>query len=199
MVWVFTLIFKSYLRIAPCSGTLLDFSTYISFSCRGAIATRGQAAHYDVYLPLYWAFRVERQLAWLSDKSVEMVATYEVIDLVLQVVALHDVMSVGGFEESFLPNLEEDLSPGRVKRNVGESRNDLFGSFHPLPLESGRWALRGFNPQLLLVFALIRYQGLDDNILVGSLQHFRYNHRGSLHKRPKEAGRPDPDHKCLDN
>ncbi|RWW56713.1 hypothetical protein BHE74_00036553 [Ensete ventricosum] len=37
------------------------------------------------------------------------------------------------------------------------------------------------------------------NILVGPLQHLRYSYRGSLHKRPKKAGRPDPDHKSLDD
>ncbi|RWW46337.1 hypothetical protein BHE74_00047731 [Ensete ventricosum] len=79
-------------------------------------------------------------------------------DLVLQVIALLGVVSVvtveativlvvtflnlspyrvGGFEESFLPDLEEDLGPGRVEQNVGEPRNNLFGSFRPLPLESG--------------------------------------------------------------
>ncbi|RWV98635.1 hypothetical protein GW17_00038504 [Ensete ventricosum] len=80
--------------------------------------------------------------------------TYEVFNLVLQVVALLGVVSViaveavvayvvsflgscphrvGGFKESFLPDLEEDLSQGRVERNVGEPGNNLFGSLCPLP------------------------------------------------------------------
>ncbi|RWV82011.1 hypothetical protein GW17_00056521 [Ensete ventricosum] len=67
---------------------------------------------------------------------------------------------VGGFQESFLPDLEEDLSPDRVEWNVREPRNSLFGSFHPLPLESEQRTPRGFDPQPLLVFALLRYQGL---------------------------------------
>ncbi|RWW64781.1 hypothetical protein BHE74_00027956 [Ensete ventricosum] len=69
---------------------------------------------------------------------------------------------VGGFQESFLPDLEEDLSPDRVEWNVRELRNSLFGSFRPLHLESEQQTLRGFGPQPLLVFALLRYQGLGD-------------------------------------
>ncbi|RRT33424.1 hypothetical protein B296_00051994, partial [Ensete ventricosum] len=130
-----------------------------------------RATHYDVYLSLYRAFRAERWLARLSYKLVEVAMTYEVFDRILQVIALLGVMSVitveaavapavmflsssphrvGGFEESFLSNLDEDLSPGRVERNVGEPGNDLFGSFRLLPLESGRWAPRGFGPRSLL-------------------------------------------------
>ncbi|RRT42855.1 hypothetical protein B296_00056832 [Ensete ventricosum] len=69
---------------------------------------------------------------------------YEVFNLVLHVIALLGVMSVvavevtvapavtflglslhwvRGFKESFLPNLEEDLSLGRVEQNVGELGN----------------------------------------------------------------------------
>ncbi|RZR96746.1 hypothetical protein BHM03_00025800 [Ensete ventricosum] len=102
--------------------------------------------------------------------------SYEVFNLVLQVVALLGVVSVvpveaivasvvtflgssphwvGGFEESILPDLEEDLGPGRVKWNVGEPGNGLFDSFGPLPWEPGRWAPRGFDPWLLLIFALL--------------------------------------------
>ncbi|RRT59692.1 hypothetical protein B296_00013111 [Ensete ventricosum] len=98
VVWVFTLRFESDLKIAPCSGSLLDFGAGISFYCRGAVATRGQVAYYDVYLPLYGAFRTERWLARLSYKPIEVVMMYEVFDLILQVVALLGVMSVVAME-----------------------------------------------------------------------------------------------------
>ncbi|RRT50248.1 hypothetical protein B296_00029744 [Ensete ventricosum] len=118
MVWVFTLRFESDLRIASCSGSLLDLCAGISSPCRGAVTACGRAANYDVYLPLHGAFRVERWLARSSYKSVEVAAMYE---------------------------------------------------------------------------------SLGDDILVGPLQHLRYSHRGSLHERPKEAERPDPNHEYLDN
>ncbi|RWW69633.1 hypothetical protein BHE74_00022757 [Ensete ventricosum] len=35
--------------------------------------------------------------------------------------------------------------------------------------------------------------------LVCPLQHFWHSHRGSLHERPKEERRPDPNHDCLDD
>ncbi|RWW04817.1 hypothetical protein GW17_00031931 [Ensete ventricosum] len=44
---------------------------------------------------------------------------------------------VGGFEESFLSDLEEDLSPGGVEWSVGEPGDDLLGSFRPLRWEPG--------------------------------------------------------------
>ncbi|RRT53173.1 hypothetical protein B296_00045811 [Ensete ventricosum] len=46
---------------------------------------------------------------------------------------------------------------------------------------------------------LLHHQSLDGDILVGPLQHFWHDRRGSLHERPKEARRPDPDHESLDN
>ncbi|RWW81568.1 hypothetical protein BHE74_00010015 [Ensete ventricosum] len=94
MVWVFTLGFESDLRIAPCSGSLLDFYAGISFPCRGAVATRCRAAYYEVYLPLHGTFRVERWLMRLSYKPIEVATTYEVFNLVLQVIALLDVVSI---------------------------------------------------------------------------------------------------------
>ncbi|RZR72598.1 hypothetical protein BHM03_00014885 [Ensete ventricosum] len=106
---------------------------------------------------------------------------------------------VGGFEESFLPDLEEDLSLDKVEWSVGELGNDLLYSFRPLPWELGWWAPRGFDPRSLLVFPLLCHQGLGGDILVGPLQHFRHSRWVSLHKRPKEAGRSDPDHECLDD
>ncbi|RWW06571.1 hypothetical protein GW17_00030091 [Ensete ventricosum] len=155
--------------------------------------------------------------SWVNPVKVEVmgVRSLLVLDLVLQVVALLGVMIevaveatvasavaflglnphwVGGFEESFLPDLEEDLSLDKVEWSVGELGNDLLYSFRPLPWELGWWALRGFNPRSLLVFPLLCHQGLGGDILVGPLQHFRHSRWVSLHKRPKEAGRSDPDH-----
>ncbi|RRT68015.1 hypothetical protein B296_00006914 [Ensete ventricosum] len=88
-----------------------------------------------------------------SYKSVEVVVMYEVFNLVLQVVALLGVMSVvmeeavvastvtflgssphqvGGFEESFLLDLEEDLSPSEMLGSRGMACSALsilfFGS-----------------------------------------------------------------------
>ncbi|RRT85543.1 hypothetical protein B296_00004172 [Ensete ventricosum] len=82
----------------------------------------------------------------------------EIFDLVLQVVALLNVVTVvsveatvastvtvlgpsphrvGGLEESFLSDLEEDLGPGLVEGGVGKPGDGLLGSFHPPPWESG--------------------------------------------------------------
>ncbi|RZR83196.1 hypothetical protein BHM03_00009764 [Ensete ventricosum] len=190
---VFILGFEGDPRITPGSGPLLDFCTGISFPCRGAITTLSRAAYNDVYLPLHRAFRVEGWLVWLPYISIEVATTYEVLDLILQIIAFLSVVSVvtveatimsavpvlglrlhrvGGFEESFLSNLEENLSPGRVERNVGWSRNDLLGSLCPLPWEPKRWAPRGLIPQALLILMLLRYQSLSVDILVGPLQHF---------------------------
>ncbi|RRT57604.1 hypothetical protein B296_00004670 [Ensete ventricosum] len=69
------------LRIAPCSRSLLDFCACISFFRQGAVTTRGRAAYYDVYLPLHRAFRVERRLARLSYKSIEVAVMYEPRDV----------------------------------------------------------------------------------------------------------------------
>ncbi|RWW81188.1 hypothetical protein BHE74_00010443 [Ensete ventricosum] len=73
-------------------------------------------------------------------------------NLVLQVVALLGVVSVvtmevavapvvkplsphwiGGFKKPFLPDLEEDLGPGRVEWGVGEPGDVLLGSLCPFP------------------------------------------------------------------
>ncbi|RZS04019.1 hypothetical protein BHM03_00034278 [Ensete ventricosum] len=105
----------------------------------------------------------------------KVATTYEVFNLVLQIVALLGVVfivtvevaasavpflgsssyRVGGFDESFLLDLEEDLSPGGVERNVGELGNSLLGSLRPLTWEPRRWAPRGLSPQALLIFALL--------------------------------------------
>ncbi|RZS20857.1 hypothetical protein BHM03_00053421 [Ensete ventricosum] len=154
VVWIFTLGFEGDLRIAPCLGSLLDFCVGISFPCRGAITTRGRATYYDVYLLIHGAFQteMERQLARLPYKSVEVTLTYEVFNPVLQVVALLGVVSVvtveatvapvvmplsphwiGGFEKLFLPDLEEDLSSSRFEGGVGEPGDGMLGSLYPFP------------------------------------------------------------------
>ncbi|RZR72378.1 hypothetical protein BHM03_00013036 [Ensete ventricosum] len=128
---------------------------------------------------------------------------YEVLNLVLQIVALLGVMSVvtmeavvasaipfldsnphrvEDFDESFLPDLEENLSMGRVERNIREPGNNLLDSLRPLPWEPRRWAPRGLSPRALLIFMLLRHLSLDDDILVGPLQHFRHDRRGLLHE-----------------
>ncbi|RZS16105.1 hypothetical protein BHM03_00048059 [Ensete ventricosum] len=89
---------------------------------------------------------------------------------------------VGGFEKSFLPDLKEDLSPGGVERNVREPRNGMLGPLRSLPWEPRRWASRRLNPRALLIFTLLRHQSLNNDILVGPLQHFRHDRRGSLHE-----------------
>ncbi|RWW50374.1 hypothetical protein BHE74_00043384 [Ensete ventricosum] len=82
---------------------------------------------------------------------------------------------VRDFDESFLPDLEENLSMGRVERNIREPGNDLLDSLRPLPWEPRRWAPRGLSPRALLIFMLLRHLSLDDDILVGPLQHFRHD------------------------
>ncbi|RRT39647.1 hypothetical protein B296_00023279 [Ensete ventricosum] len=121
---------------------------------------------------------------------VEVATIYEVFNLVLQIIALLGVMSVvameaavvsavpflsssphrvGGFEESFLSDLKEDLNLGGVEHNVGEPGNDLLGSLCPLPWEPRRWAPRGLSPRVLLIFVLHYHQHLGCDILVGPL------------------------------
>ncbi|RRT62254.1 hypothetical protein B296_00043528 [Ensete ventricosum] len=140
VVWVLTLGFEGDLRAALYSGFLLNFCMGISFPCRGAVTTRDRAAYYNVYLSLHGAFWAKGQLAWLSYIPVEVATTYEVFNLVLQIVALLGVVSVvtmeaavasavlflvssphrvGGFEESFLLDLEEDLNSGGGDEEVG--------------------------------------------------------------------------------
>ncbi|RWV84408.1 hypothetical protein GW17_00053876, partial [Ensete ventricosum] len=98
VIWVFALGFKGDPRIASCSGPLLDFSVGISFPCRGAVTTCGRAAYYDVYLPLHRAFRAEGRLSRLSYIPIEVAATYEVLDLVFQIVTFFGVVSVVAVE-----------------------------------------------------------------------------------------------------
>ncbi|RWW66159.1 hypothetical protein BHE74_00026489 [Ensete ventricosum] len=80
----------------------------------------------------------------------DLTATDKVLDLVLYIVALLSVRTVvvmeaavalavaflgsspywvGGFEESFLPDLEEDRSPSEVEWSVRKPGNGLLGSF----------------------------------------------------------------------
>ncbi|RWW63315.1 hypothetical protein BHE74_00029516 [Ensete ventricosum] len=150
---------------------------------RRDVATRGQATCYDVYLPLHGAFQMERRLAWLSYKSVEVTPTYEVFNLVLQVVALLGVVFVvtveaivaptvtslsphwiGGFEKPFLPNLEEDLGPGRVEWGIGEPGDGLLEARRPdLDHEclddQGRVRI-GDDPDLFCEIGKVRAKGL---------------------------------------
>ncbi|RWW62618.1 hypothetical protein BHE74_00030245 [Ensete ventricosum] len=72
---------------------------------------------------------MERQLAQLPYKPVEVTPTYEVFNLVLQVVVTVEATVaplsphwIGGFEKPFLSDLEEDLGPGRVDWGIGEPR-----------------------------------------------------------------------------
>ncbi|RZS17075.1 hypothetical protein BHM03_00049186 [Ensete ventricosum] len=68
----------------------------------------------------------------------------------------------------------------------------MLGSLCSLPWEPKRWAPRGLGPRVLQTFSLLCYQSLSGDTLVGPLQHLWHNRWGSLNKRPKEAGRPDP-------
>ncbi|RZS07358.1 hypothetical protein BHM03_00038197 [Ensete ventricosum] len=156
---VFTLGFEGDPRIAPGSGHLLNFRTGIGFPCRGANATRARVAHYDVYLPLHRTFWTEGRLVRLHYVPVEVAATYEVLDLVLQIKALLGIVPVvvveaaitsavlvldsrphrvRSFEESLLLDLEKNLNPSGVERDIGQPRIGLLASLHPPP-----WELRG--------------------------------------------------------
>ncbi|RRT37013.1 hypothetical protein B296_00035069 [Ensete ventricosum] len=86
-----------------------------------------------------------------------------------------------------------------VERNIGRSGNGLFASLHPPPREPRGWTSRGFTPRALLIFTFLCHQSLGGDVLVGSLQHLRYSCGGLLHKRPKKAGRLNPDHESLDD
>ncbi|RWW40631.1 hypothetical protein BHE74_00053937 [Ensete ventricosum] len=85
---------------------------------------------------------------------------------------------VGSFEESPLSDLEKDLCPSGVERDIGWSRNSLLTSLHPPPQEPRGWAPRGLSPRVLMILTFLRHQSLDDNVLVGPLQHFWYSHGG---------------------
>ncbi|RWW04850.1 hypothetical protein GW17_00031903 [Ensete ventricosum] len=45
----------------------------------------------------------------------------------------------------------------------------------------------------------LHHQSLGGDVLVGPLQHLWYSYGGLLHKRPKKVGKPDLDHKSLDD
>ncbi|RRT48111.1 hypothetical protein B296_00043883 [Ensete ventricosum] len=85
---------------------------------------------------------------------------------------------VGSFEESPLSDLEKDLCPSGVERDIGWSRNSLLTSLHPPPQEPRGWAPRGLSPRVLMILTFLRHQSLDDNVLVGPLQHFWYSRGG---------------------
>ncbi|RZR96794.1 hypothetical protein BHM03_00025853 [Ensete ventricosum] len=62
---------------------------------------------------------------------------------------------------------------------------------------SGTLSSRGMGA--LLIFMFLHHQSLGGDVLVGPLQHLWYSYRGLLHKRPKKVGKPDLDHKSLDD
>ncbi|RRT61366.1 hypothetical protein B296_00043122 [Ensete ventricosum] len=115
MIWVFALGFKGDPRIASCSGPLLDFGAGISFPCRGVVTTCARAACDDIYLPLHKAFRVEGRLSLLSYIPVKVVTTYEVLDLVFQIITFFGVMFVVTVEAAVASAIPlYGLSPHRV-------------------------------------------------------------------------------------
>ncbi|RRT59715.1 hypothetical protein B296_00045596 [Ensete ventricosum] len=101
-------------------------------------------------------FWTEGRLARLHYVPIEMAAMHEVLDLVLQIISLLGIVPVvtveatimsaisvlssrphrvGNFEESPLSDLEKDLRPSGVERDIGQSRNGLVASLYPPPLE----------------------------------------------------------------
>ncbi|RZS20757.1 hypothetical protein BHM03_00053314 [Ensete ventricosum] len=149
-------------------------------------ATNGRATHYDVYLPLYRTFWTEGWLARLHYVPIEVAATYKVLDLVFQIIALFSIMPVvtvetivtstvpvlgsrphrvRSFEESFLSDLEKNLNPSGVEQDIGRPRNGLFASLRPPPWEPRGWASRGLSPGALLIFTFLCYQNLDGDVL----------------------------------
>ncbi|RWV85374.1 hypothetical protein GW17_00052838 [Ensete ventricosum] len=76
----------------------MNFRTGVGLPCRGANATRGRAAHYDVDVSFHRSLRTEGWLAWLPYVSVEVAAVDKVLDLVLQVVAFLSIMPIVAVE-----------------------------------------------------------------------------------------------------
>ncbi|RRT34938.1 hypothetical protein B296_00058442 [Ensete ventricosum] len=110
--------------------------------------------------------------------SYHVAAMYEVLDLVLQIIAFLGIMPVitveatitsvvpvlgsrpqrvGSFEEFLLWDLEKDLCPSGVERNIGRPGNSLLTSLHPPPWEPRGWAPRGLSPGALLIFTFLRH------------------------------------------
>ncbi|RRT69526.1 hypothetical protein B296_00008972 [Ensete ventricosum] len=102
MIWVFTLGFEGEPRIASGSGSLLNFCAGIGFPCRGANATRGRAAHNDVYVPLHKTLWMKGWLSWLHYVLVKVAAMYEVLDLVLQIIAFLGIVPVVTVEATIM-------------------------------------------------------------------------------------------------
>ncbi|RRT53556.1 hypothetical protein B296_00015998 [Ensete ventricosum] len=75
----------------------------------------------------------------------------------------------------------------------------MLASLCPPLCEPRGWAPRGLSLRALLIFTFLHRQNLDGDVLVGPLQHYWYSHGGSLHKRPEEARRHNPDHESLDD
>ncbi|RZS17006.1 hypothetical protein BHM03_00049094 [Ensete ventricosum] len=117
---------------------------------------------------------VERRLVRPPYETVEVALTYEVFNLILQIIALLGVVPIviveaivapaimpriphwiGGFQEPFLLDLEEDFSSGRIERGVGEPGDGLLGSLHSFPRGCRGWPPGRFGPRALLIFALL--------------------------------------------
>ncbi|RWW65846.1 hypothetical protein BHE74_00026824 [Ensete ventricosum] len=127
------------------------------------------------------------RLDWLSDITTEMPLVNEILHLVLEVVTLLDVMpvimvetiiphfvlylrmhlhQVGVPKDPFFSDLEEDFSPGRVKRYQWRPQSWHFGSVQSPPrgpqgLYSGLLYVG-----VLLVLALPGHHDLSNDILV---------------------------------
>ncbi|RWW00205.1 hypothetical protein GW17_00036846 [Ensete ventricosum] len=103
---------------------------------------------------------------------------------------------VGSFYESLLSDLEKNLCPSGVERDIGRSRSGLYASLHPPPWEPRGWAPRGPSPEALLIFTFLHHQSLGGDVLVGPLQHLWYNRRSYIPvfqirmEKMKEVKRP---------
>ncbi|RWV80467.1 hypothetical protein GW17_00058263 [Ensete ventricosum] len=96
---------------------------------------------------------------------------------------------VGCFEESLLSDLEKNLSPSGVERDIGRSRNSLLASLRPPPWEPRGWAPRGLSPGVLLIFMFLRHQNLGGDLLVGPLQHLWYSRGGIAPQATRRGGK----------
>ncbi|RRT65365.1 hypothetical protein B296_00028286 [Ensete ventricosum] len=65
------------------SGPLVNFHASIGLPCRGANATRGRAAHYDIDVSFHRSLRMKGRLVRLPYVSVEVAVVDKVLDLVL--------------------------------------------------------------------------------------------------------------------
>ncbi|RWW65115.1 hypothetical protein BHE74_00027599 [Ensete ventricosum] len=79
---------------------------------------------------------------------------------------------VGSFEESLLSDLEEDLYPSGVERNIGWPRHGLLTSLYPPLWEPREWTPRGFTPGALMIFMFLRHQSLGNDSGSSVVAHF---------------------------